>query len=399
MKTSFQFNFTSSYRNAKRSMVWAMLCLALCMLGLGLSAVAQQPPIITFEAPHAGTNAGQGTFPWGIVQGGWIMGNYIDGNGVYHGFLRAPDGFITEFEPPDAGNEAGQGTVQVWGMSPTLEIVGAVADSSNVLRGFLRTLQGKFTLFEAGPALGVSSVVTDVEGVNPAGVILGDYLDANDIYHGFLRSPDGKIIQFDPPDAGSVPGSYQGTYPAIFEGISPAGATVGEYLDSSYVFHSFLRDPAGHFTEFDPTGPVGSGVASSGTVGINPAGEIAGWYFDTTFVFHGYVRAPDGQITEYDVPGSGTLEYQGTNACWYISCFGGISPGGTIAESYADDNNVYHGYVRTPEGKFIVFDAPGAGKDTWQGTQATAINPEGQITGYYTDKKGVVHGFVRLAVP
>ena len=208
------------------------------------------------------------------------------------------------------------------------------------------------------------------------------------------RSPDGTITPFNPPDAGTVPGSYQGTYPAIFAGINPAGASVGEYLDSSYVWHSYLRDPTGYFTEFDPTD-----VQGSGTLGINPAGEIAGWYFDTTPAFHGYVRAPDGTITKFDAPGAGTGQYQGTNACWIIVCFGGINPAGTVAGFYVDDNNVYHGYVRTPEGEFSTFEAPGAGKGAWQGTQPAAINPEGAITGYYTDKKNAVHGFVRLATP
>jgi len=31
--------------------------------------------IIKFDAPGAGTSAGQGTMPIGIVQGGWVMGN------------------------------------------------------------------------------------------------------------------------------------------------------------------------------------------------------------------------------------------------------------------------------------------------------------------------------------
>jgi len=53
--------------------------------------------IITFDAPGAGTGSGEGTIPWGIVIGGWIQGDYIDSNGVYHGFL-SPDlvRFVTE---------------------------------------------------------------------------------------------------------------------------------------------------------------------------------------------------------------------------------------------------------------------------------------------------------------
>ena len=112
------------------------------------------------------------------------------------------------------------------------------------------------------------------------------------------------------------------------------------------------------------------------------------------------MRAPDGTITEYDVPGAGTGMYQGTNACWFIACFGSINSEGTIAGFYVDSNNVFRGFQRTHDGKITKFDVPGAGKvgcsGGCQGTQPMDINNEGAITGYFTDKNNVVHGFVRL---
>jgi hypothetical protein len=153
------------------------------MLGLGLSAMAQRPPIITFDAPHAGKEAGQGTIPWGIVQGGSIMGDYIDGGGVYHGFLRTPDGKITEFEPLGAGKSAGQGTTEVFCMNPKLEIP-------------------------------------------------GDYFDANNAYHGFVRTPDGKIITYDDPLA--VTGAYMGT---AFSSMNSAGVIECMYTDANGAWH------------------------------------------------------------------------------------------------------------------------------------------------------------------
>src|SRR5271165_4536903 len=72
------------------------------------------------------------TFPWGIVQGEWIMGNYIDGNGVYHGFLRTPDGAVGKFDVPGSGKGAGQGAVEVFGMTPAREIVGSYFDANNM---------------------------------------------------------------------------------------------------------------------------------------------------------------------------------------------------------------------------------------------------------------------------
>jgi hypothetical protein len=69
-------------------------------------------------------------------------------------------------------------------------------------------------------------------------------------------------------------------------------------------------------------------------------------------------------------------------------------PAGTITGFYVDNNNVYHGFLRTRQGEFERFNAPGAGTGAWQGTQPMTISSEGTITGFYTDANNVVHGFL-----
>jgi hypothetical protein len=44
--------------------------------------------ITTFDVPGAGTGSGQGTNPVCNNPAGAITGYYIDGSGVFHGFLR-----------------------------------------------------------------------------------------------------------------------------------------------------------------------------------------------------------------------------------------------------------------------------------------------------------------------
>ena len=132
------------------------LCLALCALGLSATAHAQK--IITFNAPGAGTGVFQGTYGSAVNLFGSITGNYIDSSNVYHGFLRAPNGAITEFDAPGAGTGAGQGTM--------------------------------------------------IDGLNNLGVIVGHYFDASWADHGFLRAPNGTITTFNAPGAG---GAWQGT--------------------------------------------------------------------------------------------------------------------------------------------------------------------------------------------
>jgi len=57
------------------------------------------------------------------------------------------------------------------------------------------------------------------------------------VFHGFVRAKHGTITPFDPLGAGTDPG--QGTVPGA---IAPDGAITGYYVDSSYVFHGFLRN-------------------------------------------------------------------------------------------------------------------------------------------------------------
>src|SRR5262245_13676207 len=149
------------------------------------SFVRPEPTIITFDAPGAGTGAGQGTLPFAINPRGTVLGYYIDAGDARHGFLRTQDGAITTFDAPGAGTGPGQGT----------------------------------TAFS----------------INPAGAIAGRYIDASDVFHGFLRTLDGAITTFDVPGAGTGPG--QGTRAA---NINPMEAIAGRYIDASDVSHGFL---------------------------------------------------------------------------------------------------------------------------------------------------------------
>jgi hypothetical protein len=47
----------------------------------------------TFDAPGAGTSAGQGTRPSTNNLSGAVTGWWVDGNGLNHGFVWYPGGF------------------------------------------------------------------------------------------------------------------------------------------------------------------------------------------------------------------------------------------------------------------------------------------------------------------
>jgi hypothetical protein len=54
-------------------------------------------------------------------------------------------------------------------------------------------------------------------------------------------------------------------------------------------------------------------------------------------------------------------------------------------------------FVQKTEAQIIIFDAPGAGTGSGQGTTPTSINAAGTITGYYYDVGGAAHGFLIIA--
>ncbi len=321
--------------------------LGLLMLGLVPTASGQKASIITFDAPGADTKPGDnnGTYSSGINASGAITGSYQDTNNAFHGFLRSPDGKFTTFEAPGADTGAYNGT---------------------------------------SPA-----------AINDLGVITGAYTDANSVSHGFLRSPDGKFTTFDVPGAGGY-----GTTPIA---LNLEGAVVGYYTDANYLFHSFVRNPDGKFSAFLAPGQCetngSQGCYGSELSNINVLGVSVGNYMDNTanLVQHGLIRHADGSFTTFEAPGAGTGQGQGTGC---PGCFAGLNQFGAIAGIYTDSNNVYHGFLRTSDGNFASFNAPGAGKGSGQGTGCpsdcpVSLNNKGAITGVYIDAQNVFHVYLR----
>ena len=356
---------------------------------------ATEANFTTFDAPCAGTGSGQGTIPFVINTLGAITGFCHDANYVEHGFLRSPDGRITTFEAPGSGSVPGtyQGTVAF-----DIDLFGAIAgnyeDENYEYHGLLRSPDGTFTSFEAPGACGGGTLAgclgTGAYDINLFGTIAGQYSDANFVIHGFVRAPDGSIMTFEAPGAGS--GSYQGTFVSNFQCLNQLGAITGYYTDANSVNHGFLRRPDGTFTTFEApgAGTVAGSFEGTQPASINLEGTIAGTYIDANSVYHGFLRSPNGTFTTFEAPGADTNpgDFNGT----YPS---NINDSGAITGSYQDVSNVFHGFVRAPDGSITTFEAPGSGTGAFQGTVPESSNAEGTVTGYYQDANNVYHGFVR----
>src|SRR5205814_1540859 len=146
-------------------------------------------------------------------------------------------------------------------------------------------------------------------------------------------------------------------------------------------------------TTFDaPVAGTGPGQGTHRDT-INPSEVITALYRDASDVYHGFLRPPDGTITTFDAPNAGTGPGQGTFV-FAVDC---LNPAGAITSASLDANNVYHGVLRAPDGSMTTFDAPGAGTGLFQGTLTFGINPAGTIEGDYVDPSDVTHVFVRTS--
>jgi hypothetical protein len=258
-----------------------VLAVSLVTLGFVLSANANErkTAIITFDVPGAAHGPFQGTHGNAISPQGTITGTF-DSNGN-HGYVRARDGTFITFDVPGAGTGAFHGTF-AYSINPAKTITGFYVDASGLAHGYVRASDGAITTFDVPGAS-----VTFALNINPAGTIAGYYLDASNVAHGFVRAPKGAMTTFDAPGAGTGPG--QGTFTAGVDGINPAGAIAGAYLDASNVSHGFVRARDGAITTFDAPG-AGTG-SGQGTFpdDINPPGAIVGSFLDASNAFHGFL--------------------------------------------------------------------------------------------------------------
>jgi len=368
------------------------LCCLTVILGFGalalsVSANAQASKIITFDAPGADLTPGDynGTYSASVNVWGVITGSYQSSDTVFHGFIRTPDGKFTTFEAPGADTTVGSYN----GTSPSSinalgVITGIFWDANGLGHGFLRSPEGKFTTFDV-PGVGGGGGTTPI-AINLEGEIVGYYTDLNSSFRAFLRTPDGRFTTWIGPGACTGNGS-EGCYGSGASNLNALGTIAAGYNDNNFVHHGLLRTRDGKLIPYDVPGAQSTGCPGCDS-GLNQLGWIAGNYSDTNTVNHGFVRSPDGKFVTFDAPGAGTDSYEGTGCP--SDCATSINDSGAVMGTYIDSNFVYHGYLRTPNGKIVTIDPVGS-VFTW----SSGMNDLGTITGYYLDPNGVFHGFLR----
>lgn len=121
------------------------------------------------------------------------------------------------------------------------------------------------------------------------------------------------------------------------------------------------------------------------SMAINAWGAITGSYQDTNSAFHGFLRSPEGAFRTFEAPGAYIAPGYGTSPT-------SINDLGATTGSYTDANGFNHGFLLSPQGSFTTFDVPGVGG---YGSFPIALNIEGAIVGYYTDSNYLFHAFLR----
>ena len=240
----------------------------------------------TFDVPAAGTALTQGTIPVGINAGGDVTGFYLDSNGLAHAFIRiASTGAITApINAPGAGSVATRsgftfaGTTAI-GIDAAGDIAGIYADANSVFHGYVRAANGTITEFDVtGAAAAGLFPGTVPTSMNAAGDISGLYTDASGVNHAFVRSfATGTITApLDAPGA-STTGMIKGT--AAF-GINSSDELAGLYSDASGIFHAFVATTAAA-TAAPTFSPVPGTYGTAQSVAISDTTAGATVYYTT----------------------------------------------------------------------------------------------------------------------
>ena len=276
------------------------------------------------------------------------------------------------------------------------DITGFYEVTPGVPRGFARYAGGR--LLTSEPAGGqADGPQAQPVAINAFKVIAGNYPQPLASSTGFTRSADGGFTTFAFANA-----------PTVVTGLNASGTAVGYAAEGSGATNAFLHHPDGYSFQFSiPVPGEDNRHFNFATIAdaVNADGAVTGWYvnceeacLDTDT--GGYVRSPEGVFTFFSAPGmllvtplpGFPLDGGSLTVPHRLS----INREGSIAGSYTDELGALHGFVRNPSGTITSFD-PAKGMKT----TATAINDAGVITGtfHYLFNPQLTVGFLRLPKP
>ncbi|MDE0688204.1 MAG: T9SS type A sorting domain-containing protein [Candidatus Poribacteria bacterium] len=312
---------------------------------------------------------------------GTVVGSYIDSDGLYHAYGRAPDGrFIFGDVLPASNLE--------YIFTHGVNDVGVIVTRVKPVDDVPRTYVGRFGQPQELQVPG--SVSTEGYNINQDGSVVGHYTSADGSVHGFIARP----VTADTPSPvdevlSVVPVSDAYTFESIevpgvdFLEVS-ASNDFGDYagntrsLDGEKTIGFTLID--GVFTTYDFPGSLNTYFYA-----LDNAGKAAGHYKDIDGVYHGVILE-GGELQQYDFPGAaethiyglsdetGALSGNIVDAAGVSHAFSGeltitvpgavntygdfVNAAGAVVGSYVDADGRFHGFIRHPDGSFTTIDLP-----------------------------------------
>jgi hypothetical protein len=294
--SSLSLTSSNGFNRSFLSTSHVVLCFGYFLLGIlfgcgsgGSSGTASPstPAFYSIDVPTAGTLKRQGTFPVGVNANGQIAGYAQDSAYVYIGFVKSSGGDLTTFQYSPGQFTSVQGTV-----------CDGINSSGTALCRFESSGTAIFTRSWAGVPTPVILPSGDTSwnpaAINDQGDVAGQFEDSNFQFHAYLRVNDGTFTAFDPP-TGGVSGISR---------INDADETIGEFIDGQNRLHGFLRTVDGVFTQIDAPGPSGEATYLTNLYGINSSGAMVGSVRAASGDY-GFLRTTDGTVTLIDPPGVG----------------------------------------------------------------------------------------------
>ena len=245
-----------------------------------------------------------------------------------------------------------------------IEIVGLYSLADGGTAGFLAHVSGTKTVTETYKAVTYphEPLPQYAEGVNDSGQIVGEYADSSGVYHGYELS-DGKFTTIDVPFAGAT-----GTYP---EAINNSGEIVGEWGNNGVATGFTLID--GTYTSIEYPGATYTFIFD-----VNNQGDMVGSYISPDLNgIQGFLLS-GGTYTSFEFPGA--VDTEGA----------GINDAGVIVGDYWN-GGPSSGFVLSG-GVYTTITIPGEPL-----TFLDEINDNGVLVGYYQDAAGLTYSF--LATP
>jgi len=294
---------------------------------------------------------------------------------LFVGLLHAQSITYSTFEVPEAATD----DLSVQSINDSGLIAGYLTDTSGNTEGFTRTASGDITLL-VDPLDTSTPSTTVAYGLNNAGTVTGYFWDTSaSLYYGYFYT-NGNWETY------TVPNQPAGTDFAT-GGINNNGSFCGFVLQPPYTTYVNFVSINGVVTTFQV-----DGSNNEACFGMNDSDTAAGYYLDSAGLAHGWLRDSSGTITTINVPAASTTP--GANPCisgnvggTYV---GGINDQGFISGHFFDKKNNEHGFIRTPGGKFIELNVPGAFQ-----TAGGNIDNKDQMVGHWaTDSACDDEGFI-----